>query len=150
MGARTSNLENFCFLIEIHCTSLYIMLMPRNQLLCLQVNIMTMQQDHIATHTPRFIRIEKGLELVPGPRTSIVSYRNPLYINVYLPAAPTPALDPASRYNYNAAILSTNTYTRFDKNCKGFRTRARIWDFENFYFLIEIHCTSMYMCLLTL
>ena len=128
MRARTSNFEHFYFLLGVHYTSLYICLLPQNQLLCLQVNIMTMQQDHIATYIPRLIRIVKGLGWEPGPRTSIVSYRNPLCIDIYLPAAPTPALDPASRYNYNAAILSTNTYTRFDKDCKGFRTRTRISD----------------------
>ena len=39
MGARTSNFQNFYFLIEIHCTSMYICLLPQNQLLCQQATI---------------------------------------------------------------------------------------------------------------
>ena len=70
MGARTSNIENFSFLIDIHCTSMYISLLSQNQVLCQQVGIITVQRGHIAIHIPSLIRIEKGLELESGPRTS--------------------------------------------------------------------------------
>ena len=61
MGARTSNVENFYFLIEIHCTSMSICLLPQNQLLCQQVAIIAMQLDHVAIHITSLIRIERGL-----------------------------------------------------------------------------------------
>ena len=67
MGDRTSTIEHF---IEIHCTSMYICLLPQNHLFSQQVAIITMQLDHIAVHTPSLIKIEKGLEWEPGPRTS--------------------------------------------------------------------------------
>ena len=73
MGARTSNFEKFYFLIKIHCTSMYICLLPQNQFLCQQVAIITMQLVHIAIHIPNLIRIEKGLGWEPGPRTSKMS-----------------------------------------------------------------------------
>ena len=69
-------------------------------------------------------------------------------MDVYLSAAPQPALVPASRYNYNAASPYSNTRTKFDLHWKGFRMGVRTSNIENFYFLIEIHCTSMYICLL--
>ena len=73
MGARTSNFENFYFLIELHCTSMYISLLSQNQLLCQQVAIITVQVYHIAIHIPSLIVIEGGLEWEPGPRTSNIS-----------------------------------------------------------------------------
>ena len=69
MAAMTSNFENFYFLIEIHCTSMYICLLPQNQLLCL---------EH---------------------RKFLLSYRNPLFIDVYLSVATKPPLVPASHYS---------------------------------------------------
>ena len=73
MGVRTSNFENFYFLIEIHCTSMYISLLLQNQLLYEQVAINTMQIDHIAIHITRLIRIERVLGWEQGPRTSNIS-----------------------------------------------------------------------------
>ena len=60
------------------------------------------------------------------------------------------ALVTASRYNYNAARPYSNTYSKSDHDGKGFRMRATISNFENFYFRIEIHCKtmSMYICVL--
>ena len=62
MDARTSNLENFYFLIETLCKSMNICLLLQNQLLCQQVAIITTQPGHIAIHIPTFIRIERGSE----------------------------------------------------------------------------------------
>ena len=73
MEARTSNFENFYIHMEIICTSMYICLLPQNQLLCQQVARITMQLYHIAIHIPRLIRIERGLGWKPGPRTSKIS-----------------------------------------------------------------------------
>ena len=70
MDARTSNFENFYFLIEIPYTLMYISLLPKNQLLCQQVAIIAMQLDHIAIHIPSLIGIERGIGWEPGPRTS--------------------------------------------------------------------------------
>ena len=73
MEARTSNIENFYFLTEIHCTSMYICLLPQNQLLCQQVAVITMKIDHIAINISSLIRIERDLGWEPGPRTSKIS-----------------------------------------------------------------------------
>ena len=73
MGARISNFENFCFLMEIHRASMYICLVPQNQLLCQKVVITTKQLDRIAIHIPSLIRIERGLVEEPGLRTSKIS-----------------------------------------------------------------------------
>ena len=47
-------------------------------------------------------------------RKFLLSYRNPMYIDVYSSAAQKPALVSASRYNYSAARLYSNTHTMFD------------------------------------
>ena len=73
MEDRTSNVETFYFLIEIHCTSMYVCLLPQNQLLCQEVAIITMQLDHIAIQILRLTMIARGLEWEPGPRTSKIS-----------------------------------------------------------------------------
>ena len=73
MGVKTSNFENFNFLIEIHCTPMYICQLPNNQPLYQQVAIISMQLYHIAIHIPSLIRIERGLVWEPGPRTSNIS-----------------------------------------------------------------------------
>ena len=116
MGARTSNFENFYFLIEIHCRFINICLLPQHQLVFLQVAIVIMQEYHIAIHIPGFIRIERGLGREPGSQTLkiLLSFRNPLYIDVYLSAAPKPALVPANRYNYNADPPYSNTHSQCD------------------------------------
>ena len=76
MGARTSNFENFYFLIEIHCTSMYISLLPQNQLLCQQVAMITMQLDHIAIHIPSLCRIEGLLGWEPGSWFTHTKFRS--------------------------------------------------------------------------
>ena len=87
---------------------MYICLLPQIQLLIQQVAIITMQIGHRAIHIPNLIRIERvkdgsqDLEL----RKFLLSYRNPLYIDVYLSASLDPAFVLASRYNYNAASPS--------------------------------------------
>ena len=73
MGVRTSNFENFYFLIEIHCTSMNIGILPKSPLLCQQVAIITIQLDNISIQIPSVLRIERGLGWEPGPRTSKVS-----------------------------------------------------------------------------
>ena len=73
MGARTSNFENFYFLVEIHCTSMDICLLPQNQLLSQQVIKITMHLYYIAIHIQSLIRIERGLGWEPGTRTSKIS-----------------------------------------------------------------------------
>ena len=72
MGARTSIVENFYFVIEIHCTSMYICVLPHIQLLC-QIVIIAMPLDHIAINITKLITIARGLEWEPGPRTSKIS-----------------------------------------------------------------------------
>ena len=128
---------------------MYICLLPQFQLLCQLAAIITMQICHMAIHIPNLIRIERGIDWNPGPqiRKFLLSYRKPLYIDVYLSAAFNPAFVLASRYNYNAARPDSNTHTKFDYDWKRFRMAARTSYFKNFYFLIEIHCTSMYICL---
>ena len=49
---------------------MYICLLPQNQLLCQQVAIVAMQLVNIEIHIPSLIRIERGLGLEPGHRTS--------------------------------------------------------------------------------
>ena len=112
MGARPSNFENLYFLIEIHCTSMYICLLPQNQLLYQTFAIITMQVVHIEIHTPSLIRNEKGLVLEPGPelRQFLLSYENTLYIDAYLSVAPKPALLSAIPYHYNAPRPYSNTH----------------------------------------
>ena len=73
IGAKTSNFENVYFLMETHCTSIYICLLPQNPLFCQQVAKITMQIVHIAIHIPSVIRNERGLVLEPGPRKSNIS-----------------------------------------------------------------------------
>ena len=74
MEARTSNFENFYCLLEIHCTSMYLCLLPQIQLLCQQVATISMQLNHIAIYILNLIRIERGLGWQPGPRTSKMSF----------------------------------------------------------------------------
>ena len=73
IGTKTSNFENVYFLVETHCTSMYICLLPQNQILCQQIVKITMQIVHIARYIQSLIRIERGLGLEPGPRTSKIS-----------------------------------------------------------------------------
>ena len=73
MEVRTSIVENFYFVIEIHCTSMYICVLPQIQLLCQQIVIIAMPLDHIAIHITISITIARGLEWEPGPRTSKIS-----------------------------------------------------------------------------
>ena len=120
MGDRTSTIEHF---IEIHGTSMYICLLPQNHLFSQQVAIITMQLDHIAVHTTSLIRIEKGLEWEPGPRTSnntfiIETHCKCLFFieicctSMYICLLPPNQL--LYRYNYNAASPFSNTYTKLD------------------------------------
>ena len=80
------------------------------------------------------IRIERGLVGMPSKQkgndqepiiefyilkdleSCYISYRNPLYIDVYVSTAPQPALVPASRYAGNAARSYINIYTKTDKD----------------------------------
>ena len=77
-----------------------------------------MQLDHIAIHIPILIRIGMGVGWEHGPRISkfLLSYRNPLLIDIYVSAAEKQALVSASRYNYNAASPYSNAHTNFDQD----------------------------------
>ena len=52
---------------------MYICLLPKNQPLCHEVAIITMQEVHIAILIPILIKVEKGLVWEAGPRTSKLS-----------------------------------------------------------------------------
>ena len=101
----SSNFENFYFRIVTNYTSMYICLLPQNQLLCQQVAIIIIQLDRITIHIPTLFRIELGLGSEQGPvhRKFLHFYRIPLYIDAHLSSASKPAPVLASRYNYNAA-----------------------------------------------
>ena len=80
---------------------------PENQLLCQQAPADAMQLGHISIQIPSLFRIERVLVGVQGLelRKLILSYSNPLYIDVYLFVALKPTLVPASRCSCNAATL---------------------------------------------
>ena len=75
-------------------------LLPQNQLLCQHAAIPAMQLVYISMHIPSLIMIERGLT----GETCYISYRNPLYIDVYAFAAPKPVLVPARSCSCNAAM----------------------------------------------
>ena len=54
---------------EVHFISMYMCLLRQNQLLCQQAAILAMQLGHISIDVPSLIRIERGLEGEPRPRT---------------------------------------------------------------------------------
>ena len=115
MGARTWNLENFYFLIEIHLKSMYIGLLSQNKLLCQQVAITIMQLDHITMHIPSLIRIEKDLGLETGPRTSkIATFLQKLCKSMYICHVPQNQQLCKLVAIITMHIAYSNTHSKFD------------------------------------
>ena len=55
--------------MEIHCISMYICLLPENQLFCQQAAVDAMQLGHISIHMPSLFRIKRVLVGEPEPQT---------------------------------------------------------------------------------